>query len=80
MTAAAHAGIAYPARQSFGRGEIVHAVAAPGIEELFGPEEPLCGTFADLEPCPPGLFPQPVTCSRCLATAERNHITIGGLS
>ena len=73
------AGSAYPARQAFGRWAVVHAVTAAQIPSGsgWGPDEPLCGTFATLEHCPPGLFPEPVTCSRCLAVAEREHITIG---
>ena len=70
---------AYPARQTFGRRSIAHAVTAAVIPggSGWGAGEPLCGTFADLEPCPPGLFAQPVTCTRCLAVAEREQIEIG---
>ena len=70
---------AYPARQTAGRASVVHAVTAAQIPggSGWGPGEPLCGTFAALEPCPPGLFAQPVTCTRCLAVADREHITIG---
>jgi hypothetical protein len=71
---------AYPARQTFrGRAAVVHAVTAAAIPggSGWGAGEPLCGTFADLEPCPPGLFAQPVTCTRCLAVAEREQIEIG---
>lgn len=72
------AGAAYPARQRFARGSVVHAVTAMKIPagSGWGPGEPLCGTFADLEPCPPGLFAEPVTCTRCVAVAEREHVTI----
>lgn len=73
--------LAYPARQVTGR-PVVHAVTAARIPagSGWGPGEPLCGTFADLAPCPPGLFTEPVTCTRCLAVAEREHLTIGDLS
>jgi hypothetical protein len=72
--------LAYPARQSFGRRSVVHAVAADRISTAaitLGRGEPLCGTFASLDPCPAGLFGEPLTCSRCLAVAESEHVTIG---
>lgn len=72
--------IAYPARQVFRRSMIVHAVAAQRVNLprlTLGPGEPLCGTFADLEPCPPGLFTEAVTCSRCIAVIECQPIEIG---
>lgn len=71
---------AHPARQVFGRMLVVHAVAVGRVDLpqlTLGPDEPLCGTFSDLQPCPPGLFAEPVTCSRCLAVAEAVHIAIG---
>jgi hypothetical protein len=41
--------------------------------------EPLCGTLARLKPSSDdGLFPEPVTCVRCLAVAARENVTIGG--
>lgn len=82
MTAPAAAPLACPARQAFRGSAVVHAVTAAQIAggSGWGLGEPLCGTFAELEPCRPGLFPAPVNCSRCLAVAEREHITIGGPS
>lgn len=79
MTAQPSTAGAHPARQTFGRAAVVHAVTAAQIPggSGWGPDEPLCGTFADLEPCPPGLFAEPVTCTRCLTVAAREHITIG---
>jgi hypothetical protein len=79
MTARAATPLAHPGRQLFGRSVVVHAVTAATIPggSGWGAGEPLCGTFADLEPCQPGLFPSPVTCSSCIAVAEREHITIG---
>lgn len=70
---------AYPARQAFGRSVIVHAVTAAAITggSGWGAGEPLCGTFADLERCPAGLFTASVTCSRCMSIAAREHIQIG---
>ena len=71
--------VAYAARQSFGGRAVVHAVTATAITggSGWGADEPLCGTFAELEACTSGLFPASVTCSRCLSVAEREHITIG---
>ncbi len=79
MSTPASAPLAYPARQAFGRASVVHAVTAARIPggSGWGPGEPLCGTFADLQPCPPGLFAPPVTCTRCQAVADREGITIG---
>lgn len=72
---------AHPARQVFGRTAVVHAVAAQRVDVprlTLGRGEPLCGTFADLEPCPPGLFAATVTCGRCLAVIEQVHVEVTG--
>jgi hypothetical protein len=71
---------AYPARQTFGRTAVVHAVASQRIDLprlTLGRGEPLCGTFAELQPCPPGLFIEPVTCTRCLAVIDVTQLIIG---
>jgi len=71
---------AYAARQMFGRTAVVHAVASQRINLprlTLGRGEPLCGTLAELQPCPPGLFAEPVTCTRCVAVIAATHVTIG---
>ena len=80
MSAQTSTPTAYPARQKFGRSSVVHAVASQRIDLprlTLGRGEPLCGTFADTQPCPAGLFAEPVTCTRCLAVAGAVHIEIG---
>ncbi len=77
---------ARPAVQRFRRGVVVHAVAAQPVTLhqdspvlcplTLAPGEPLCCTLAPLEPPEPGLFPEPVTCQRCLAVAAREGITM----
>lgn len=79
MTARTSAPLAYPARQTFGRVSVVHAVTAARIPggSGWGAGEPLCGTFAGVQSCPPALFAELVTCTRCRAVADREGITIG---
>jgi hypothetical protein len=78
--------------QAFRRGripQVVHAVADQPV--IIDPHstvlcpvtrntgEPLCGTLAPLAPSDDGLFPEPVTCPRCLAVAASEGVKIGGI-
>jgi hypothetical protein len=64
-----------------GARDVFHAVASQRIRIGYivcAANSPLCGTEAELQSSPDGLFAPQVTCQRCAVIAAREHISISG--